>query len=369
MTDSVSIRKSLMGECTKETTFSILDKFHASGGNFIDTANIYMAGESEQWIGEWMALRNVRDQMVIATKYGVPNRNLMTEPTGAVLSNFGGTNRKSLRLSLDASLKNLRTDHIEIFYVHTWEAITAIPELMRALDDLIRDGKILYLGVCNWPSWAVVKANEYARQHGLTPFSVYQGRWNPAERQIEREVLPMCKAEGMGITVWSALGGGKFRIDAQTAENDDGRTYTDDLGGASLEDFKKFAVVMQKVGERRGTNALGVALRYVMLKVGCLHTGRQNLADRFRFQAPYVFPVIGGRKVEHLEKNIAALHVELNGADVAEIEAAVPFDFEYPHSLLSGDRYKPISAADPGAFVRLCGYFDGVEEPKVCLWN
>lgn len=254
--------KGLMGECTKETAFSILDHFHASGGNFIDTANMYMAGESECWLGEWMTLRNVRDQMVIATKYSISTRLLVTEPEGAILSNYGGNNKKSLRLSLEASLKNLQTDYIDVFYVHAWEGTTSIPELMRALDDVVRAGKALYLGVSNWPAWTVVKANEYARQHGLTPFVVYEGRWNPAERDIERDILPMCKAEGMGITVWSALGGGKFKSKTQKEEGD-GRNFTGDLGGASLENFQKFAAVMEEVGKKKGTDAIGVALRYV----------------------------------------------------------------------------------------------------------
>ncbi|OCL04528.1 norsolorinic acid reductase [Glonium stellatum] len=337
--------KGLMGECTKETAFAIMDHFHACGGNFIDTANIYMSGESEQWIGEWMALRNLRDQMVIATKYSNSNRMLLTEPDGAILSNFGGNNKKSLRLSLDESLRNLQTDYIDVFYVHVWEGLTSIPELMRALDDIVRAGKALYLGVSNWPAWTVVKANEYARQHGLTQFVVYEGRWNPAEREIERDILPMCRAEGMGITVWSALGGGKFKSKAQK-EVAGGRAFTDDLGGASEENFEKFAEVMGEVGKKRGTDAIGVALRYVMLK------------------APYVFPIIGGRKVEHLERNIEALDVDLSEGDIQEVESAVPFDFGYPHSLLSGNRYKQISSADPAFSVRTCGFFHGVEDAK-----
>ena len=138
---------------------------------------------------------------------------------------------------------------------------------MRALDDVVRAGKALYLGVSNWPAWTVVKANEYARQHGLTPFVVYEGRWNPAERDIERDILPMCKARGMGITVWGALGGGKFKSKTQKEEGD-GRNFTADLGGASLENFQKFAAVMEEVGKKRGDKFHwgSVAVR-VMLKV------------------------------------------------------------------------------------------------------
>jgi len=257
-----------VGECTKETAFSILDHFYASGGNFIDTANMYMGGESEQWLGEWMSLRNVRDQMIIGTKYTTPVRTLASEPEGSILSNYGGNGKKTMRLSLEESLKNLRTDYVDIFYVHAWEGTTSIPEIMRGLDDIVRAGKALYLGISNWPAWTVVKANEYARQHGLSPFVVYEGRWNPADRQIEREILPMCKVEGMGITVWSALGGGKFKSKAAHEElGGGGRTYTADLGSAPLENYQKYGAAMEEVGQRKGTDAMGVALRYVMLKV------------------------------------------------------------------------------------------------------
>lgn len=254
-----------MGECAKETAFSILDQFHCSGGNFIDTANMYMAGESEQWLGEWMALRGVRDEMVVATKYTVPLRSLATEPEGGILSNYGGTNKKSLRLSLEASLRSLQTEYVDILFVHAWEATTSMIELMRSLDDVVRAGKVLYLGVSNWPAWVVVKANDYARQHGLTPFVVYEGRWNTAEREIERDILPMCKVEGMGITVWGALGGGKFKQGRRKEEI--GRTANVDLGGASMESFQKFGATMEEIGKRKGADAVAVALRYVILKV------------------------------------------------------------------------------------------------------
>ncbi|KAF4624117.1 hypothetical protein G7Y89_g14056 [Cudoniella acicularis] len=336
--------EAFMGECTKETAFAIMDFYHASGGNFIDTANLYMEGESERWVGEWMALRNVRDEMVIATKYTFSTRMLASEPKGStrILSNFGGNGKKSLRLSLEASLESLQTGYVDIFYVHAWEGTTSIPELMRALDDVVRSGKVLYLGVSNWPAWVVVKANEYARQHGLTSFVVYEGRLNPAERDIERDILPMCKAEGMGITVWSALGGGKFKINKEAG----GRSMHSAFGQASNEDFQKFAAVMEEIGQSKGSDSMGVALRYVMLK------------------APYIFPIVGGRKVEHLKRNIEALSIDLSEEEIEKIESTVPFDFSYPHSLLSGSSTKGISPLNPPSTITYCGHFDGVEEPK-----
>jgi aryl-alcohol dehydrogenase-like predicted oxidoreductase len=256
-----------MGECTKETTFAILDHFHSSGGNFIDTANMYMNGESEEWLGEWMALRGVRNELVIATKFAFTWKMPALEPEGHIFSNFGGNNKKSLRLSLQASLEKLRTDYVDILYVHSWEPTTSIPEIMRALDDVVRAGLALYLGASNWPAWVVSKANEYARAHGLTTFVVYEGRWNAAEKDIERDVLPMCKAEGMGITAWSTLGGGKFKSDVQRKEGGGRISNTDYLGTASDEIFQKAYAVLKKVAERKSAPPTVIALRYVMLKV------------------------------------------------------------------------------------------------------
>lgn len=226
-----------------------------------------MLGESEQWLGEWMELRGIRNEMVIATKFTSTTKFKAMEPKG-IFSNYGGSNKKSLKISLEKSLQNLKTDYVDILYVHAWEGIASIPEIMRALDDVVRAGKVLYLGVSNWPAWLVVKANEYARQHGLSTFIVYEGRWNAANREIERDVLPMCKAEGMGITVWSPLGSGKFRIQGtEEAGRKLTNLHTDE---ASMEDFQKFAVVMDKIGKNKGSDAMGVALRYVMLKVHVL---------------------------------------------------------------------------------------------------
>ncbi|KAH8802774.1 NADP-dependent oxidoreductase domain-containing protein [Xylogone sp. PMI_703] len=338
--------KELMGECSKDTAFSIMDTFYAAGGNFIDTANMYMLGQTEEWLGEWMAERGVRDQLVVATKYSQPLKLPMTEPEGTILSNYGGNNKKSLRLSLEESLRRLRTKYVDILYVHAWEGTTSISELMRALDDVVRTGQVLYLGVSNWPAWVVTKANAYARMHGLTPFVVYEGRWNAAEREIERDILPMCRDEGMGITVWSALGGGKFKTGAQR-EEPGGRTFAGErLGTASDDKFENAFCALEKIATRRGISPSSVAFRYVMLK------------------APYVFPILGGRKVEYLRTSIDALDVDLSEEDMQEIESAVPFDLGYPHSLLSGNPSKQISAEHPATFVSVGCAFVGVGEPK-----
>ncbi|KAJ9614998.1 hypothetical protein H2200_001072 [Cladophialophora chaetospira] len=348
---------SLMGECNKDTSYSIMDHFHGAGGNFIDTANFYasllplisapliiMAGESEEWLGDWMADRGVRDQMVIATKYMLPFKLPSHMPEGSITSNFGGANKKSLRMSLAESLRRLKTDYIDILYVHAYDGVTSIPEMMRALDDVVKQGKVLYLGISNWPAWLVVKANDYARQHCLTPFVVYQGLWNVVARDIERDVVPMCKAEGMAITVWEAMGAGKFRTKTDKTAGENRPTY--DMSGKGVDAYERAAEALERVAKRKGTNGPGIALRYITLK------------------APYVFPIIGGRKIEQYAANIDNLSVELSPEDIREIEKAAPVDLGYPHAFLSGKKDKHVGPTNPTKLEMWWGGFEGIDEPR-----
>ena len=256
----------LLGACDKETTFGILDEFYKKGGNFIDTANMYMNGESEVWLGEWMEVRGVREEIVLATKYVYTSKLPDMVKEGTIMSNFGGGNKKSLRLSLAQSLERLKTDYVDILYVHGWDGVVTVPELMRSLDDVVRQGKVLYLGVSNAPAWKVVMANEYARRHGLSGgFVVYEGMWNAVARDIERDVLPMCKEEGLGLTVWDAMGGGKFKTEREK-EVLGGRAGWD-ASGKGMDVYKKVGRVLEKMAREKGTNPSSLAMRYVMLKV------------------------------------------------------------------------------------------------------
>jgi aryl-alcohol dehydrogenase-like predicted oxidoreductase len=147
----------MMGECSKETAFEILDTFYDNGGNFIDTANFYQAENSEKWLGEWIAKRENRDELVLATKYTMSHRMFGHEK---IKSNFQGNHAKSLRHSVDASLKKLQTDFIDILYVHIFDFTTSVEELMQSLHHMVANGKVLYLGISDCPAWLVVKCNE-----------------------------------------------------------------------------------------------------------------------------------------------------------------------------------------------------------------
>lgn len=190
--------KARMGECNKETSFEILDTFNSLGGNFIDTANGYQDGESEKWLGEWLTSRKCRDEMVLATKFSSPYQK---HYPNKIQSNFGGNGTKSLRMSVDKSLERLQTSYIDLLYLHWWDYATTIPELMHALNDLAVSGKVIYLGISDTPAWVVSKANQYARDHGLRQFVVYQGLWNASIRDFERDIIPMCKDDFL-MVLW-----------------------------------------------------------------------------------------------------------------------------------------------------------------------
>ncbi|KAL4876126.1 Norsolorinic acid reductase A [Aspergillus karnatakaensis] len=274
--------KESMGECTKENSFTIRDFYVENGGNFLDTANFYQEGETEYWLGEWMALRQNRDDLVIATKY-----------TGL--------------------LKALQTSYVDIFYVHFWDFSTPIEEIMHGLHNLVTAGKMLYLGISDTPAWIVSSANRYAREKGLTPFSIYQGKWNAADRDFEREIIPMCQHEGMALAPWGSLGQGKFKAEAWDKTTKGGRDMF-----APPAKYKPVFEALDRVGKRKGTGSINIALAYVLHK------------------APYVFPIIGGRKVEHLQGNIEALNIELSEQDLAEIDDAEDFDHGFPFDLIFG---------------------------------
>ncbi|KAA6407605.1 MAG: norsolorinic acid reductase [Lasallia pustulata] len=330
--------KEFMGECSKETAFEMLDFFHSQGGNFIDTANNYQSEESEMWIGEWMKTRGVRDQMVVATKF-TTGWLAYKGHDNIINSNFGGNNSKSLMLSVRDSLKKLQTDYIDVLYVHWWDFTTSIPELMQSLNQLVATGKVLYLGISDTPAWIVSKANEYARNHGLRQFVVYQGRWSAARRDFERDIIPMCKAEGMGLAPWGALGGGNFKTEEERKKSE-GRK----MRGPSDNEIK-ISEVLEKIAKEKGTVITSVALAYVMQKT------------------PYVCPIVGGRKVDHLKGNIEALSLVLSGKDYEEIEAATDFDVGFPLNFLSN---KPGGAQGPADvwLANITGHFDFVEDQK-----
>lgn len=205
-------------------------------------------------------------------------------------------------------------------------------------------GKVLYLGVSDTPAWIVSKANQYARDHCLRQFVVYQGRWNAAIRDLERDIIPMCQAEGMGLAPWGALGGGHFKTEEQR-KKEEGRNF-----GPPSENDLKVSKVLEAVAKRKNTLITSVALAYV------------------RQKAPYVFPICGGRKVDHLKGNIEALGLELSDEEIEEIEDAGEFDVGFPLNFLSHNKGGAKGPTDIW-LTHLAGHLDVVEGPKASLSN
>ncbi|KAJ8496076.1 hypothetical protein ONZ51_g1342 [Trametes cubensis] len=348
---------------TQEKAFEFLDKFFDNGGNFVDTSNNYQNGESETYLGAWMAARKNRDQIVVATKYSMGYQShrqdiklkvsshraiysdqlsvLWLNVTGAAQVNYQGNHRKSLVLSVEDSLAKLQTTYIDILYVHWWDYSTSIPEVMQALDALVKANKVLYLGISDTPAWIVVKANEYARAHGMAQFVVYQGLWCIGTRDLEREIVPMCRAEGMGIVPWGVLGQvrtrslakaprscmtrlgpylcwqGKYKSEAEMKA----RTAPVRYGMPQTEDEKRVSAALEKVaGEVGGGASLAsVAVAWALAK------------------APYVFPVVGGSNPKYLDDVIKGLAIALTPEQIQTLEASAPFAPGFPYSSFGFD--------------------------------
>ncbi|KAE9409773.1 Aldo/keto reductase [Gymnopus androsaceus JB14] len=317
-----------MGAMDKESSFKLMDAYYDMGGNFIDTANNYQNESSEEFIGEWMEKRGNRDQIVVATKYTTNFKLGNTSIKQHV--NYTGNNAKSLHISVEASLKKLRTDYIDILYLHWWDYDTSVEEVMDSLHNLVASGKVIYLGVSDTPAWIVAQANQYAKDHGKTPFVVYQGKWNIMDRSFERDIIPMARSLGLALAPWAVLAAGKLRTDAEEerrrATGENGRAFWGSW--ERTEDEVKMSRALEKVTKDIGAKSITagttffsfssaqVAIAYVMQKT------------------PYVFPIIGGRKIENLVENLEALSISLSDEQIKELESVIPFDPGFPVTMI-----------------------------------
>lgn len=310
---------SFMGSMDKEASFKLLDAYFEAGGNFIDTANNYQSEQSETWIGEWMAQRKNRDQIVVATKYTTDYRSHAVGRWKA--PNSAGNHKRSMYTSVRDSLQKLQTDWIDILYVHWWDYTTSIEEMMDSLHVLVQQGKVLYLGISDSPAWVVSAANYYARAHGKTPFSIYQGRWNVLARDFERDIIPMANYFGMALAPWDVMGGGKFQTKAALEERKKkGEGLRKLTTGEQSEEQARMSEALANVASEHGIESVtAIAIAYV------------------RAKALNVFPIVGGRKVEHLRDNIQALKIKLTTEQIAYLESVKPFDVGFPYDFIGPD--------------------------------
>ncbi|THU83563.1 arylalcohol dehydrogenase [Dendrothele bispora CBS 962.96] len=311
--------KSVWGDMDEAKAYRLLDKFYELGGNFIDTANNYQEETSEQIIGKWAEERRIRDQLFIATKYTSGYKKNDTTVKQKV--QYVGNNAKSLHLSVEASLKKLRTSYLDLLYVHWWDFDCSVQEVMDALHNIVAQGKVIYLGVSDTPAWIVSEANTYARMAGKTPFVIYQGAWNVMERSFERDIIPMARAHGLALSPWNVLAGGKLRTDSEEKAHADARKKGDgrQFPGAAERNEKEIAMsrALEKIArEVEAKSIRAVAIAYLLQKT------------------TYVFPVLGGRKPENWQQNIEALDISLSPTQIKEIEDVVPLDPGFPNNFI-----------------------------------
>lgn len=290
---------------SKETCKKLLDIYLDAGGNFIDTANNYTNGSSEKILGE--LLKGIRQRMVIATKY-----TLMTDPEDI---NSGGNQRKNMMASVEASLKRLNTDYIDLYWVHIRDKHTPIEEVIRGLEDLVRSGKVLYTGISDTPAWIVAKANAMAQSRNWTRFNAIQVQYNLIERTSERELIPMAEEENLAVLAWSPLAGGllsgKYNSEGNQKEKVGSRLENNPrLNDQNL----AIADAVIEVAEELGIAVPTVALSWL----------RRNLR---------IIPIIGARKPHQLKENLQCVNHHLQPEhqakldEISKIKPGFPYNF------------------------------------------
>ncbi|TRV49706.1 MAG: aldo/keto reductase [Microcystis panniformis Mp_MB_F_20051200_S9] len=298
----------------KEESRAVFRAFAEAGGNFLDTANIYTNGTSETLVGEFV--KGDREKWVIATKYS-----LNTRP-GDV--NACGNHRKNLFQAVEASLKRLGTDYIDLLWLHIWDSLTPMEEVMRAFDDLVRMGKVLYIGISDSPAWIVSQANTLATLRGWTPFMGLQIEYSLKERTPERELLPMAQALNIGVTAWSPLGGGVLTGKYNQPNPVDGRLSMTDQPFQILDRDLKIAETVLEIAREIGKSPAQVALNWL------------------RNRPNSVIPIIGARRLSQLQDNLACVDFNLTGEHLQRLDNISAISLGFPQELLASQFVRDI---------------------------
>lgn len=299
---------------------AMLDRYLEAGGNFIDSANIYTKGHSEAILGDYFAERGGRDRVVLATKFcGSLHRG---DP------NAGGAGRKAILQQLEQSLRRLRTDCVDLYWMHFDDPHTPIEETMRVLDDLVRAGKVRYLGVSDTPAWKVVQGQMEARFRGWSPFVALQIEYSLIERTVEHDLLPMALAHGLGVTPWSPLKGGLLTGKYGRNKHPQGEGRHVPGVSRSLTDRNYNIIeVVEAVAAELGTGAAQVALAWVLAQPGVAS------------------PILGARTLAQLEGNLRSLDVPLTPELTARLDVASAPTPIFPHGFLANTRHVMQSGA------------------------
>jgi len=290
----------------KEESKKVFDMYAEAGGNFIDTANRYTEGTSEEYVGEF--IKADREHFVLATKYTLFTRR--DDP------NFSGNHRKNMVQALEASLKRLDTDFIDLYWLHAWDFTTPEEEVLRALDDMIRAGKILYIGISDTPAWIVSRMNAIAELRGWTQFVGLQIKYSLLERTVERELLPMARKLDMAVTPWAVLGGGILSGKYNTNKDEEGRAK---IYKSINDENLRIAGEVIKVSEEIGKTPSQVALNWV------------------RQQPGVIIPIIGAKTEKQLKDNLECLNFTLSKKHMTQLSETSKIDMGFPHDFLKSE--------------------------------
>jgi aryl-alcohol dehydrogenase-like predicted oxidoreductase len=288
---------------------AIFDAYVEGGGNFIDSANMYTGGESEKIVGRLVAAD--RERFVVATKYAnaVP---------GSGNPNAAGMHRKSLVQSLDASLKRLGVDYIDLYFVHWWDFTTPVEEVHRALDDAVRAGKVLHIGLSDVPAWVVSRAQTFHELRGYAPIAAMQLEYSLVQRSIEREHLPMGRTYDIATTAWSPLAGGILTGKYSDGKEADGPKRMDSMQLQPLDERnRRIADTVAQIAGRLGVRPSQLALAWVIAKG--------------------VIPIVGATRPEQMRENLAAADLKLDARIISELDEASSYDRGHPYSMLDWD--------------------------------
>ncbi|WP_250493858.1 aldo/keto reductase [Caballeronia sp. GAWG1-1] len=288
---------------------TVFDTYRAAGGNFIDTADSYQFGDSETILAEF--IKAEREDIVLASKFS-----LGASPDAGLQRT--GNSRKAMVQAVDASLKRLDTDRIDLLWVHMPDGVTPSEEIARGLDDLVRAGKILYAGLSDFPAWRVATAATIAEMRGWAPISALQIEYSLVERTVERELLPMAAAFGLGTVAWSPLGGGL--LSGKYRQGETGRKQGLGVVIHDESDARKTATVdaVLAIANELGVSAAQVAIAWVLAKG--------------------VLPIIGPRTLKQLDDNLGALAVSLSAEQLARLDAASATPLGFPHDVVNAER-------------------------------
>ncbi|OLT62694.1 aldo/keto reductase [Moorena bouillonii] len=303
----------------RTTAKTLFDDYVEAGGNFIDTADLYTNGTSETWLGEFIAERNLRDLMVIATKFSYNG-----EPGNP---NAGGNGRKNIMRAVEGSLKRLNTDYIDLYILHTWDRITSAAEVMRTLDDLVRSGKVRYIGLSDVPAWYASRAQTIAELRGYETLSTLQLEYSLVERNIENEFVPFGTEHGMGIMVWSPLASGL--LSGKYRPSEDGG-----MGEGRLEAMKEsINPAFQKFSDRNWK--IVAELEAVATEVG---RSMAQVAVNWAANRPGIASVIiGATKPHQLQDNLQALDFTLSEEHLMRLNQVSTPELKFPYTFFGSE--------------------------------